>query len=604
MDIKKKLKLIPHSPGVYLMHNKKNEIIYVGKASDLNKRVSSYFNNSSKDIKTSVLISKIEDIKFIVTENELEALILESNLIKKHLPRYNVLLKDDKRYPFLKVTVSEDYPKISIVRERKDDGDLYFGPYTSTKELRATFKLINRIFPIRKCNKKLKIKEINDKYLKPVGKVCLNFQIKQCLAPCQGNINPAQYRKIVNRIILFLKGEDLKLIDDLEKDMALAVKDLDFETAANIRDMLNNIKIVMNKQRIIIDDFDSKDIIAISNKDDIYNITILFMRNGKLMGKDNYIIRETIYADEIYVLTEFIKRYYTTSAYFISEIVVPFDIYENNLVSELISQKRKMVKIRSTDNKTENDLLQIAAENSAIELSNYLADTKLKQGTKSVENLKKVLNLKRVPNIIEGFDISNIQGTNPVASMVRFVNGLPANKEYRKFKIKTVQGINDFKMIYEVVYRRYKRLKNENKDFPDLILIDGGKGQLHSAFNALSKLGLKNLPLISLAKKEELIFIQGKNEPLSLPRNSLALKLLQNIRDEAHRFAVSFHKQLRAKQMLKSKLDDIKGIGVNIRNKIIDKFGSFEQARRASINELCEIKGVTKLIAEDIKNAY
>ncbi len=603
MELSDRIKQIPHNPGVYLMKDINNKIIYVGKAKDLKNRVSSYFNKTNKDIKTSVLVKKVKSIDFIVTRNELEALILESNLIKKHLPKYNVLLKDDKRYPFIQITIKEDYPRVLIVRERKNDGNLYFGPYTNVKYMRETLKLIHRIFPVRKCNKILNIKyKGKDIFFKPVGKPCLNYQIKQCVAPCQGKVAPEEYKKIIDDIVLFLKGENNTLIQHLEERMKVFSENMEFEKAAEVRDKIFAIKKVMERQNIVTNRFNSQDVISVKNKEDIFNITILFIRDGKIMGKNNFIIKEELYKSKEYILKEFIKQYYISPSFLPEEIIIPIPLQEKELIESLIREKKgENIIIRVYNNEVEQKLMEMAEENATIELSNYLADKEIRDNRKAILQLQKSLNLKRIPHIIEGFDISNIQGKLAVGSMVRFEDGIPIKNEYRKFKIKSVEGIDDFKMIYEVVFRRYKRILNEKKSFPDLILIDGGKGQLSSAIEALNSLGIKNQPIISLAKKEELIFFPYKKEPLKLPRNSRALKLLQRVRDEAHRFAISFHKRLREKEFLKSELDSIKGIGNKIKVKIFEKFGSVENAKKADIQELMSIKGITEDIARKIK---
>ncbi len=603
MELSDRIKQIPHNSGVYLMKDINNKIIYVGKAKDLKNRVSSYFNKTNKDIKTSVLVKKVKSIDFIVTRNELEALILESNLIKKHLPKYNVLLKDDKRYPFIQITIKEDYPRVLIVRERKNDGNLYFGPYTNVKYMRETLKLIHRIFPVRKCNKILNIKyKGKDIFFEPVGKPCLNYQIKQCVAPCQGKVAPEEYKKIIDDIVLFLKGENNTLIQHLEERMKVFSENMEFEKAAEVRDKIFAIKKVMERQNIVTNRFNSQDVIFVKNKEDIFNITILFIRDGKIMGKNNFIIKEELYKSKEYILKEFIKQYYISPSFLPEEIIIPIPLQEKELIESLIREKKgEKIIIRVYNNEVEQKLMEMAEENATIELSNYLADKEIRDNRKAILQLQKSLNLKRIPHIIEGFDISNIQGKLAVGSMVRFEDGIPIKNEYRKFKIKSVEGIDDFKMIYEVVFRRYKRILNEKKSFPDLILIDGGKGQLSSAIEALNSLGIKNQPIISLAKKEELIFFPYKKEPLKLPRNSRALKLLQRVRDEAHRFAISFHKRLREKEFLKSELDSIKGIGNKIKVKIFEKFGSVENAKKADIQELMSIKGITEDIARKIK---
>jgi len=556
-NLKDFLNKLPHLPGVYLMKSNNDQVIYVGKAKDLKNRISSYFSKSLNDKKTSVLVKNIHKIDFITTKNEVEALILEDTFIKKYQPKYNILLKDDKRYPFLKITINEDYPRILIVRKRDKDNSLYFGPYTSAKSMRETLKLINRIFPIRKCNKNLKLTNSQPPYFKPVGQYCLYYQLNQCLAPCQGNVDPNEYKKIIDEIILFLKGKTDSLIESLNSLMQNYSKNYEFEKAARIRDRILHIKNIMEKQSIVSSQFESQDFIAFTKKDDIYNITILFIREGKVIGKNNFFVKKKFSEmSEEEILSSFIKQYYSNPSFLPSEIITDLMLEDSKAIEEwLYTLTNQKIKIRICETDFENRVIELARQNSIIELSNYLADIETKDAHKRLKDLMKVLKLKNVPKSIEAFDVSNIMGKFAVGSMVKFVNGLPAKNEYRKFNIKTVDGIDDFKMIEEIVYRRYKRLKEENKELPDLILIDGGKGQLQSAIKALEKNEIFNIPIISLAKKEEVIYLPNKEEPLKLNRNSPALKLLQNIRDEAHRFAITFHKEKRSKEIYSSILD-------------------------------------------------
>jgi len=599
----KKVRSLPRSPGVYLFKDKYNKVIYVGKAKNIYNRVSSYFSHLSADPKTSVLVSNVNDIDFIITENEIEALILEDTLIKKHLPKYNILLKDDKRYPFLKLTINEDYPRLVIVRRRAKDNALYFGPYTSVKPMRETLKLINRIFPIRKCNKRLKIEKHSSPYLKPVGNYCLYYQMKQCFAPCQGNVDPDEYKNIVNQISLFLQGKNQDLLNQLNSKMKEYTKNLEFEKAAKIRDRILAIEKVMEKQKIISSKFESKDIIGVSNKNDIYNITLLFIREGKVIGKNNFIIKrkfKEMGTEEI--LTSFIKQYYSNPSFLPEEVLLNIKIEDAQLIEKWLKNiTGQTIKIKQPESEFEEKLLKMAYENSLIELGNYLMDMELKESKKILHQLQKALNLKRMPVEIEAFDVSNISGKLAVGSMVKFINAQPAKNEYRRFKIKTVDGIDDFKMMEEIVFRRYRRLKEEGKKLPDLILIDGGKGQLSSAISALHKNEIYNIPVIALAKREELIFTENRKEPLRLSRNSAALKLLQNIRDEAHRFAIEFHKKLREKEITQSVLDKVPGIGEKLKTRLLREFGSVENIINASIDELQKIPGITKTVAQRIK---
>ncbi len=551
MDIKEQIKNIPENPGIYQMKDRSKKIIYIGKSKNLKKRVSSYFSNKLQDIKTRVLIKKIAYIDFIVLENEIEALILEDNLIKKHLPQYNILMKDDKRYPYLKITLnSEDYPGLVIIRERKNDNDIYFGPYTNVRYLREICTMLNRLFSIRKCSKKLIVNPKAGQFLKPEGKVCLYFQLEQCPAPCQGSVDPAQYRRVINQIILFLKGKNQQLARELKEEMEQLSSELKFEKARTIRDRLSAIEKIMEKQKIVVDNFQSKDIFYITEDNDLFNLTVLFIRQGKMVGKDNFIISNKV-SKAKKILNDFIKQFYINTDFLPQEIIIPFVVEDRKILEKLLNREKKQkVRIKCPKTEIENSLIRMAKENSKIELSNYFANKEYKTRAKELKVLKKYLNLKHEPQIIEGFDISNIQGKFAVGSMVCFKDGHPDKSSYRKFRIRSVEGIDDVKMIREIVFRRYKRLLNEKKELPGLVIVDGGKGQLNSAEDALKELNLSNLPLVSLAKQEELIFQKGIRSPLKLLQSNPGLKLLQRIRDEAHRFAISYHKLLRSKKLV------------------------------------------------------
>ena len=434
-----------------------------------------------------------------------------------------------------------------VTRDRKDDNDTYFGPYANVRYLRETITLLNRLFPIRKCKKKLNVNSKGGCFLKPVGRVCLYFQMKQCFAPCQGMVDPALYNQTIRRIILFLKGENNKLVNDLKEEMEILSKKLKFENAQIIRDRLTAIEKVMEKQKIITDSFQSRDILFITEADSIFNITLLFIRGGKMTGKDNFIISNKVSNAEK-VLNDFMKQFYIDADFLPEEVIIPFLTEDTRVLEKLLNNQRK-IKIKCPEEDIDKKLIRMARENSKIELSNYFADLEYKNRKKELKILKKYLKLMHEPKVIEGFDVSNIQGKSAVGSMVYFKDGDPDKSEYRKFKIKTVEGIDDVRMIHEIVSRRYRRRIKEDKPLPDLVLIDGGRGQLNSAEDALKHLNLGNLPLVSLAKREELIFQRGVTRPLKLMQTNPGLKLLQRVRDEAHRFAVSYHKVLRKKKL-------------------------------------------------------
>ncbi|MBN1898087.1 MAG: excinuclease ABC subunit UvrC [Spirochaetes bacterium] len=602
-DLLTRVRSFPLSPGVYLMKDRAGNIIYVGKAKNLKNRVISYFRISN-DLKTSLLSSHIHSIEFIVTENEMEALILESNLIKKHYPKYNISLKDDKRYPFIKITFEEDYPRLMIVRKRERDRSLYFGPYTSARSMRGTLGLINKIFPTRKCNKIIIADRTGSPFVsRPVGTYCLYYQMKQCGGPCQGGVDPVEYKRMVRQIALFLQGKNKDLVNELNMKMKEYTKGMEYEKAALMRDRLIAIESIMERQRIISSKFESKDVLAFTSRDNIFNITLLFIREGKMIGKNNFIIKrkfEEMDTEEI--LTSFIKQYYSNPSFLPAEVLVNEAITERELIQKwLFNLSHQKISIKKAQTDFEKRLIKMAFDNSTIELGNFLMDIEMKESQKRLLELKKALGLKRVPTNIEAFDISNIQGDMAVGSMVKFINARPSKNEYRKFRIKSVNGMDDFKSMEEVVYRRYKRLKEEKKVLPDLVLIDGGKGQLSSALSALYKNQIKNLLVIALAKKEEQIFLPGHHDPLTLPRTSQALKLLQNIRDEAHRFAIQYHKTLRKTRMVRSEIDGISGIGPKLKKRLFQAFGNKENMLSATEEDLVKVPGITRKLAEKIK---
>jgi excinuclease ABC subunit C len=616
VELKEKIANLPTRPGVYLMKDKWGEIIYVGKAVSLRNRVRSYFQSSQNHSpKVRALVDHIADLDYIVTESELEALILECNLIKQYRPKYNINLKDDKNYPYLKITVQEDYPRLLIVRSFKKDGAKYYGPYADVGAVKHTINTLKRIFPLRSCKKILKEGEqVKDR-------PCLNFHLKQCLAPCQGDVNKETYRQMIEEICLFLEGKQDDLIKKLTKEMEQAAEELRFERAAELRNQIEALKKIMEKQRVISTALEDQDVVAFAQGDDDTCVQVFFIRGGKLIGKKHFILNGTGGQDQGEILSSFIKQFYTDVEFIPREILLQQEFDEVRIIEEWLSSRRGVkVYLRVPKRGEKHKLVEMVQENALLVL-NELRQQQLKEETKlkqALQELKDYLQLPVLPKRIECYDISNIQGAEPVGSMVVFCGGEPYKEGYRRFKIKTIQGPNDFAMMAEVIRRRFQRARQEKEIqlgddvkqklkfaiLPDLIIVDGGKGQLSAAREVMKELGFAKIPTFGLAKEEELLFKEGSPEPIVLPRDSQALYLLQRIRDEAHRFAITFHRQLRAKRMISSELDQIEGIGEKRRQALLRRFGSLAQIKQATIEELAAVEGMNKKIAERVYSYF
>ncbi len=579
--IEKKLKTLPENPGVYLMKNFDGKIIYVGKAKILKNRVRQYFqSNKNHSPKVVAMVKKIFDFETIITKTEVEALILESNLIKKFRPRYNILLKDDKNYPFLKIT-SEKFPRILITRKKIHDGGKYFGPYTNS--VKENLQLLQKIFPLRTC------KNFQNR-------PCLEFHIKRCLAPCANKISEENYLEIVKSAEKFLSGKTSEVEKNLQEKMSAAAEDLNFELAAKFRDILLSIKKFSEKQKII-SDVGDVDAIGFSRKNSEVCVQIFFVREGKVMGRENFLLQNAVEESDAKILAEFIKQYYSLTKISAKEILLPCEIDDEKILSEWLE-----IKFSKPARGIKKSLVEMATENAEKFLSEKIQREEIKnaQTLGAVEELKKFLNLPNLPRKMECFDISHFQGAETVASMVSFKNGLPDKKNYRRFKIKSTEGKpDDFLSMREVIFRRYSKISAEN--LPDLIVIDGGIGQLNSALEIIHGLNLK-IPVVSLAKQFELVFTENFSEPIKL--EGQALFLMQRIRDEAHRFAITFHRKLRRKRNLESELDKIFGIGKIRRENLLKKFGSVEKIKSATLEELLQVDGMNKIAAENIKNFF
>ncbi|WP_094226778.1 excinuclease ABC subunit UvrC [Methanolobus psychrotolerans] len=588
------LKTLPGLPGVYLMKDSSGDVIYVGKAKSLDKRVRQYFqSNKNLSPKTVTLVRHIDDIEYIVTDSEIDALVFEANLIKKYRPRYNVRLKDDKRYPYVKVTVNSLFPRIFITRKRLMDGALYFGPYTNVKALRTTLDLISRIFMLRQCKKNIEPGKIRP---------CLNYHIKRCMAPCKEGIDNEQYRRRVMEAVRFLKGDTLEILKELEKKMHSLAEEQDYESAAEVRDQIESVK-CLAEQQIATSGTDDRDVLAVVSDEKAIYIQVFYVRHGNMVGKADFTLLGAEVSESIEEsMAQFVKQYYQDSP-IPPEILVQYELPEKELIVRWLCQHSgRDVKVHVPQRGEKKKLIEMAARNAGMTMR--IAQIKPEPSESAIaalEELQKVLSLDSLPLYIEGFDISNISGTNAVGSMVCFDNGRPVNNKYRQHNIKTVKGIDDFAMMAEVVHRRYSRLLKNKEPMPDLILIDGGPGQVGAARSSLETLDL-DIPLIGLAKRFEHIITtkKGPDEVIILPHESAALKLLMHIRDEAHRFAVTSHRRRRSASLTHSELDSIPGVGPSRKRVLLEHFESIEKVRSASVEDLTVLDGISKQLAKRI----
>jgi excinuclease ABC subunit C len=590
-----KLENLPSKPGVYLMKDAAGKIIYVGKAKSLRNRVRSYFHDSPPHHpKISTLISKIADFDIIATDSEMEALILEANLIKEHKPRYNVNLKDDKRYPYLKVT-AEPYPRVLVVRRVKKDGAKYFGPYTNVKAMRNTLRLIRRIFPVRSCN-----------YALPSHrkiKLCLDYHIKRCAGPCEGKVSQKEYQEIIKSIMLFLSGKNELLLDHLQEKMCEYSEKEEFEKAASARDQIKALQSVMEKQKVAEVERVDRDVIAYAREHKDIVVVALQIREGILIGRQNFHLTGLKESTDREILSSFLRQYYMHSAVIPPQILLPIEIDDQQMIEDWLSAKREgSVKMVIPQRGEKLKILEMAAYNARLSLKELMLQRNeaKKRVPAAIEALRKDLYLSLPPRKIAALDISNLGPSNAVGSLVFFEDGRPRKSRYRKFKIKTVKGQDDFAMLAEVTRRYFKYLTGKEKGFPDLLLVDGGKGQLSSVVLTLNNLGTEKPNVIALAKRLDEVFLPNKPDPLMIPKSSVSLRLLQRIRDEAHRFAVQYHRQLSKTSTIKSELDFISGIGPKKREILLKHFGSVEQIRHSSLKELLQTEGVDKRTANNV----
>ncbi len=566
---------LPLVPGVYMMRDSSDHILYVGKAKSLKKRVKSYFRNDL-DPKTRALMKQFHHLEYMVTDTEKEALILESNLIKKHMPRYNIRLKDDKRYPYIKVT-NETFPRVLITRRVLDDGSFYYGPFPEATALRKLVKFLKTIFKVRDC--------------KRMDGPCLNYQIDLCNAPCDKKITQEEYKKLIDNVSFFFEGKYSEITQALKSEMIEAADNHEYEKAAILRDQLNSVEEVLEKQKMEFTRSLDQDVVASASDSELACVVVFSVREGKIIGKDDFLMSGAENTSEEKIISAFLKQYYTGPRHVPSKIIIPKIVEDKKLVEEWLSEKREApVSIEIPTEGVEYRLIRMVSKNAEIILNHQ------KEVKGALLDLKKYLGIPRIPKRIEAFDISNISGKMAVGSMVVFENGAPNKKYYRKYKILT-EGPDDYAMMREMLERRYTNIINDKSPSPDLVLVDGGKGQLNVATDVFKSLGVTNIPVIGLAKEFEHVFIPQTPSPLILPRDSEALLLLQRIRDEAHRFAVNYHKKLRSKELEKSLLDKIPGVGNKRKIKLLKHFGDISNLEKASINDIAMVDGISRKLA-------
>ncbi len=606
--VAEKLGQLPRTPGCYLFKNERGDILYIGKARVLRQRVRQYFQDPKHlDPKTAVMVSKIADFEVIETDSEVEALILESNLVKQYRPKYNINLKDDKSFPFIKVT-DELLPRIYVTREKERTGGRFFGPYTDVRSLRFMLKTLHEIFPIRSCSHRFTEEMLHQKKIK----LCLDYHIRKCEGPCQQLIPVTRYREMVNQMVRFLSGKTAGLLETLRAEMQDKAAQMKFEEAAGIRDRIRAIERYDANQKVAFSDGRDRDIAAIARDEDDACGVIFKIRDGKIVGRQHFYFSRAEDKSAEEILETLMKTYYTQSDYIPPEILLPYRPEDSELLMQWLSVSYPVTFIYPEDTATEK-LLAMCVRNAELLLGDLkLQKAKAREASvpKTLGILQQDLHLPSLPRRIECFDNSNIQGSDPVASMVVFIDGRPRPGEYRKYKIKTVKGPDDFASMHEVVSRRYLRVSAEGLDWPDLIVVDGGKGQLSAAVQALEDIGVtvrsaenEGLTVIGLAKKREEIFFPGVADPVMIPKTSPSLKLLQQIRDEAHRFAVTFHRRLRDKAMKISALDGINGIGPKKKADLLRHFGSVHQIAEASTEAIAKIARVPESLAVAVKES-
>ena len=615
-NIQEELKKLPDQPGVYIMHDKADAIIYIGKAKSLTKRVHQYFQKSHDEgIKKRQMVEHIDHFEYIITDSELEALVLECNLIKEHTPKYNTMLRDDKTYPYIKVTIGEDYPRVLFSRDMKKDKSRYFGPYTSVTAVRDSIDLINKIYKLRTCNRKLPRDTGMDR-------PCLNYHIHQCAAPCQGYISREEYRERVNAALEFLNGNFGLVLKDLESRMMTASDNLEFEKAMEYRDLINSVRQIAQKQKITHTDGEDKDIIALANDDTDAVVQVFFVRDGKLIGRDHFHVRVGTEDDINSILTNFVKQFYSGTPFIPREIMLQDTIEDVEVLEEWLTGKRgSKVSIKVPQKGMKEKLVELAKKNAELVLSQDKERIKREEGRTigAVKEIERLLGMKGL-NRMEAYDISNFNGFETVGSMIVYEKGRPKRSDYRKFKLRTVTGPDDYGSMYEVLTRRFthgmqeqEEIKESKKEeetgsfnrFPDIIMMDGGKGQVNVCIQVLGELGL-NIPVCGMVKDDNhrTRGLYYNNEEIPIDRHSEGFKLITRIQDEAHRFAIEYHRSLRSKAQVHSVLDDIEGIGETRRKALMRRYQSLDKIREASIEDLALTESMNERAAKQVYDFF
>lgn len=592
-ELLEKVSHLPTTPGVYLWHDKYNRIIYVGKAINLRNRVRSYVRqDANRAPKVTAMMRRAVDVEIIQTKTEMEALILENTLIKEHHPKYNIMLRDDKTYPYIKVAVQEDFPRVYMTRRMERDGAKYFGPFTDVTAVHQVLKLLRLYYPLRTCRSM------------KVDRPCLQYHMHYCEAPCVGLVKAEKYRTYIDEVVQLFEGKHTPLLDTIQKKMEDAAEQLEFEQAARYRDQLTSIGKIQEKQRMVTQRGDL-DVLGIAMEGNLACVQLLFIRGGRLLGRENYFVNTEGDEAEI-IMTEFIKQYYGSTTFIPKELLLPMESSEQQLFTEWFTDmKGQNVDVSVPQRGYKKDMINMARENAQTFLNERRRQWQheIDKTGGAVKRLAEVLDLPRLPERMECFDISHTQGAETVASMVVFEGGKPAKKEYRRFKLKTTQGKpDDFKSMAEIMERRYG---NETDwPMPDLIVIDGGKGQLNAALPLIRQVGVVDVPVISLAKRIEEVFVEGKSDSIILSHHTPELQLLQQIRDEAHRFAITYHRKLRGKRNLESILDHIEGIGPKRRQALWKEFGTLEKMKEASVEELEQVESMNRKSAQTLYNFF
>ncbi|GAA0866434.1 excinuclease ABC subunit UvrC [Paraclostridium tenue] len=598
-DIQEQLKKLPAEPGVYLMKDGNDKVIYVGKAISLKNRVRQYFQSSKNHTsKVKSMVKNIYKFEYIITDSELEALILECNLIKQYRPKYNVLLRDDKTYPYIKVTLNEDYPRVLKVRQVIKDKAKYFGPYTNTTAVNDTLEIIRNIYPIRTCNIDI------EKAIKNKVRPCLNKHIKKCVGPCTGEVSKEDYGKMIDEIILFLSGKEEKLIELLKEKMNKCAADFNFEDAAMYRDKIKSLEDMIQKQKIDLGSSDlNQDVIAMARAHDEACVQVFFIRNGKIVGREHYILEGVMDSSRESILSSFVKQFYMAQDYIPKEIIIEDEVEDSFVLEEWLSSKKGQKVIIKVPQKGEKkSLVEMVRKNAVEYLEKFSNMNKLKyqKSIGALEELKTLIGLEKIPKRIESFDISNIQGVDSIGSMVVFTDGKKDKKEYRRYKIKTVVGPNDYDSMAEIVERRLKY-----GDLPDLILLDGGKGQVSSVKKVLDKYDV-NIPLWGMYKddKHKTKGLISQEKEIELDKTSNLYRFVASIQEEVHNYAISYHRSLRNKSLTKSVLDDIQGVGEKRKKALLTHFKNIEEIKTATFEELLEVEGMNKTSAENVYNFF